>query len=505
MCKFHILGMCTKGDSCHFAHERQELQNLPDLVRTKLCKTLINTGVCEDATCRYAHNKEELRQVSGFNDKAPKEKAEALAAQNTDAVEPQEAAQFQAQFGSQAALPQSAYFNQMMSYMPGMAGMDMLHYGQQAQLLQMGHSAHMAEAMRFQAMAMCLEAGQLMSQPQSMAPEDAAASQGHGWWGQPLSGAAASHPAVWPPAPVASEGTQAGRGGRRGARKNAPAARAEIATVAVPEPKGTLGKGQSRQQRSFPSSADDSRRMVVKHTFITLQEEKETLRQVRTASDCLAELGGPATPTDATPDSGLGDRPPTPEQSGLGRIPGPGQGSMPKLSRAYHNDPVQIDFGSLRSLSSNSLGPLADSEEESSGRSPLSRRVEVQSMPGLQRKCQSQPRLNALSEDFAVEEQPLGDLRQCESDGEAHETDVYSTRPEKRSQDTPYPAGQSSGCDSSVSASEGKDGQRQSALLGDHPRMTVKNTFLDFGSQETSRPIRAVHTAGGRLDLMGQE
>lgn len=66
MCKFHILGMCSKGEGCQFAHTKDELAALPDLFRTKLCKTLINTGVCEDPECKYAHNREELRTNSVF-------------------------------------------------------------------------------------------------------------------------------------------------------------------------------------------------------------------------------------------------------------------------------------------------------------------------------------------------------------------------------------------------------------------------------------------------------
>lgn len=61
MCKFHLLGLCSKGTGCHFAHAREDLNPLPDLYRTKLCKSLINTGQCNDATCKYAHNREELR------------------------------------------------------------------------------------------------------------------------------------------------------------------------------------------------------------------------------------------------------------------------------------------------------------------------------------------------------------------------------------------------------------------------------------------------------------
>lgn len=61
MCKFHLLRLCSKGEACHFAHTREDLNPLPDLYRTKLCKALINTGHCGDASCKYAHNREELR------------------------------------------------------------------------------------------------------------------------------------------------------------------------------------------------------------------------------------------------------------------------------------------------------------------------------------------------------------------------------------------------------------------------------------------------------------
>lgn len=37
---------------------------MPDLYRTKLCKMLISTGTCEDASCRFAHSKEEIRTTT---------------------------------------------------------------------------------------------------------------------------------------------------------------------------------------------------------------------------------------------------------------------------------------------------------------------------------------------------------------------------------------------------------------------------------------------------------
>jgi hypothetical protein len=71
MCKFFIMGICTKGDGCRFAHEKTQLQTLPDLSCTKLCKTLIATGVCNNADCRYAHNKEQLRGMPDPSTKLP--------------------------------------------------------------------------------------------------------------------------------------------------------------------------------------------------------------------------------------------------------------------------------------------------------------------------------------------------------------------------------------------------------------------------------------------------
>mmetsp|Transcript_119940 Transcript_119940/g.384053 ORF Transcript_119940/g.384053 Transcript_119940/m.384053 type:complete len:447 (+) Transcript_119940:144-1484(+) len=61
MCRFELLGMCTKGTQCPFAHGCVELKPLPDLRCTKLCRELIQFGKCTDKACSYAHSKEELR------------------------------------------------------------------------------------------------------------------------------------------------------------------------------------------------------------------------------------------------------------------------------------------------------------------------------------------------------------------------------------------------------------------------------------------------------------
>lgn len=67
MCKFSLIGMCTKGEQCPFAHDKQELKPLPDLTCTKLCKMLIQQGHCDVVNCCYAHTKDELRATSTFH------------------------------------------------------------------------------------------------------------------------------------------------------------------------------------------------------------------------------------------------------------------------------------------------------------------------------------------------------------------------------------------------------------------------------------------------------
>jgi hypothetical protein len=67
MCKFNMVGACSKGPACPYAHSTAEMRALPDLTRTKLCKALIDTGVCNDAACAYAHNKVELRTTSMYH------------------------------------------------------------------------------------------------------------------------------------------------------------------------------------------------------------------------------------------------------------------------------------------------------------------------------------------------------------------------------------------------------------------------------------------------------
>lgn len=52
MCKFNLLGACTRGKSCIFAHTKAEMKPLPDLYRTKLCKSYMS-GACKEQDCMF--------------------------------------------------------------------------------------------------------------------------------------------------------------------------------------------------------------------------------------------------------------------------------------------------------------------------------------------------------------------------------------------------------------------------------------------------------------------
>ncbi|CAE7562434.1 Zfp36 [Symbiodinium natans] len=67
MCRFHETGRCRYGDQCPFAHDPSELEELPDLRKTSICKNW-KQGCCTYASeqCPFAHGKEELRKTPPF-------------------------------------------------------------------------------------------------------------------------------------------------------------------------------------------------------------------------------------------------------------------------------------------------------------------------------------------------------------------------------------------------------------------------------------------------------
>eukprot|EP00440_Ansanella_granifera_P011490 gb/GFBE01012474.1/.p1 GENE.gb/GFBE01012474.1/~~gb/GFBE01012474.1/.p1 ORF type:complete len:207 (+),score=29.59 gb/GFBE01012474.1/:1-621(+) len=60
MCDFHKEGRCKYGQDCAFAHDESELQNAPDLRKTRLCRAFTQ-GKCNDSDCKFAHGEAELR------------------------------------------------------------------------------------------------------------------------------------------------------------------------------------------------------------------------------------------------------------------------------------------------------------------------------------------------------------------------------------------------------------------------------------------------------------
>lgn len=69
-CMYHLQGVCQFGDSCAFAHSCEELQEAPDLQKTRLCPVESSEGVCEDPKCSFAHGEQELRSTDLFYKKA---------------------------------------------------------------------------------------------------------------------------------------------------------------------------------------------------------------------------------------------------------------------------------------------------------------------------------------------------------------------------------------------------------------------------------------------------
>lgn len=64
-CVFHTRGRCTRGRTCSFAHTADELRQLPDLRKTKLCNVYFE-GRCENNNaCCYAHGLQELKEFPG--------------------------------------------------------------------------------------------------------------------------------------------------------------------------------------------------------------------------------------------------------------------------------------------------------------------------------------------------------------------------------------------------------------------------------------------------------
>ncbi|CAK9032845.1 unnamed protein product [Durusdinium trenchii] len=66
MCKFFLMGTCTRGRSCNFAHGASQLREQPDFSKTRLCAKYMESGFCPlGYRCSFAHGRHELRPRRG--------------------------------------------------------------------------------------------------------------------------------------------------------------------------------------------------------------------------------------------------------------------------------------------------------------------------------------------------------------------------------------------------------------------------------------------------------
>lgn len=70
LCCFHEQGVCSKGESCPFAHGSEELRPAPNLTKTSLCKKW-RKRCCSlnSEDCPFAHGAQELRITEPYLDR----------------------------------------------------------------------------------------------------------------------------------------------------------------------------------------------------------------------------------------------------------------------------------------------------------------------------------------------------------------------------------------------------------------------------------------------------
>jgi len=408
MCKFFILGSCSRGPDCHFAHDKEALNNLPNLYRTKLCKTLINTGRCDQPDCRYAHCKDELRIVRGFSSGVgPKsggpeahggaEQLEQMQPRQPEGqpVMPQQRQPLQQQLPQRQ---QQEALQQQLAAMQMAAEASNIDLSLQATMMQIGQAAHAhaAEAVRLQAMAACLQAhggrdgAALAAAMQQHFPHGAGALQ---------QGAGAMQPAMAlmvPPAGATGASAAVGAnaspmmgftGPSSGMSAPAPAA---VTGSGGRHPKGGGAAAASRDaprrgyQPAAPAQAPlqlptGGPSVVVKNTFVHMEESLTSptpgrLRMVKTAGASLESLAkGDGSGSEPLGPVAAGA---VPERDEVARVsPLATAAAAPSHSPG---EPMQIHPGSLRSLSSQDLKAMGgggdDSDDDEATGMPLSQR-----------------------------------------------------------------------------------------------------------------------------------
>jgi hypothetical protein len=431
------------------------MQPMPDLARTKICKTLINTGYCNDPECTYAHNKEELRNVPGVAPQLPipREVSSGSAAGTKAAA--------QANAGPSSA---AAGF----PFNPTAAGMPSMPAGQNL-------DPNLAIAMQQWMSSMTMH----LTQMQIAAASQNQDSQGQGGAENLYLGAAQQQGA----GPGQSFLYNALFNGADNSRGLPPGTQGQPVLPSTRSGTGPVSgsSGSKKIKNKIKVGPAVQVDYKVKNTFIDVDDPSASpahggMRNVRSAAARLYSYGGDGTPPQSNKD---------------------GASPVPSTSLA----PLTLTEDNLTTAFGNCSLKTGDGYE-----------TPGLNLPRLPRDNTWASNLDAVGEEIEdIDNSPV-EQEQANTHG-SEISGLFSS--EKRLQDTPFGMDQSLSMGPSDSDgdgrarflsfdSRGREGSDLSARDIELDNVVIKNTFLEYKPQPTGG-MRQVQTASGRLDLMSQE
>ncbi|CAE7469384.1 unnamed protein product [Symbiodinium natans] len=455
-----------------------ELQGLPDLARTKICKQMIQTGRCEDPACTYAHNREELRIVPGFSAADQRERAVQL--EQLELLE-MEIERGRAQAGRLQPVSQA----------------DEPKVNGQSQKLNQNQPLYQSNMMACGTPVFFVPSLVTTGDYPTMCIP-----------GSP-SGTAAPHAADKPPAmketPVAQQAAQAMQQMNSAAQAHvAEAIRLQAQAKAVAQYFHHQSGGPGNGYSSFNDLASTG-------PISPKSSEARTTREIPApAQEPASKAVG--SQREVGPVGSVGAMP-----RGFGEFSGhPASLSEDAEDEPFiPSEPAQIKLGTLRSLSSNSLPVQMDDDDDLADRG----------MPGMSSSVAQALKVKNTFYDFETDCTPLGNrLRPiCSAAGrlDALATEEEETALGGLASGGLAPGSLAPGPTLSATAAPGGSDRATANHLPADPLLRranelasdafgtgvyVKNTFIDLACEEEPvAALRAVHTAAGRLDMMWRD